>query len=212
MSQSPRPPRFVFRPPVTPPSGESRRLAAARAKAAEYTERDVRSEDADLPGVGDAVQSIEEWSDVVSRRIEEAMRRGDFDNLRGRGKPLPAEEDGLVPEDQRMAFKLLRNNELTPDWIAERREVQAAIARWREGFRTVVGQAQAAWASAQDDARREAVTLRWQSWLVRWEDEIVELNRRITILNLKQPVTHLEIFKVLLDEELRAAGCTRTLG
>lgn len=211
MKESSRPPRFVFRPPAKP-TAESSRLAAARAKAAEYGAQAVPGQDPALPGADGEVQSIEEWSDLVSRRIEEAMRRGDFDNLRGRGKPLPIEEDGLVPEDQRMAFKLLRNNELAPDWIAERREVLAAVARWREGFRVVVAQAQTAWAGARDDARREAVARRWQSWLVRWEDEILELNRRITILNLKQPVNHLEVFKVLLDEELRAAGCGRTLG
>ena len=213
MPQEPhRLPRFALRPrrrPPDPDAAERARLAAARAKAAEYSE----GADPLVPKAQelDEVQSIEEWGDLVSKRIEEAMRRGDFDNLPGRGKPLAKEEDSLVPESQRMAFKLLRNNDLTPDWIAERREVQAAVARWREDFRSVVGQAQVAWAGAQDDARREAVAKRWETWLARWEDEIVDLNRRITLLNLKQPINHLEIFKVWLDEELRAAGCGRTL-
>jgi hypothetical protein len=39
----------------------------------------------------------------------------------------------------------------------------------------------------------------------------VELNRRIGMLNLKQPIAHLEIFKLRLDDELRQVNATRRL-
>ena len=43
----------------------------------------------------------EQWRDLISERIEEAMRAGHFDNLRGKGKPLnPAPEPHVPPEMQ----------------------------------------------------------------------------------------------------------------
>jgi hypothetical protein len=214
MSQEKRPPsRLIHNPkPPTPPStlSEEARLAAARDKANAYRHPDppdlpAQARDEDLP------VEMDEWGDLVSQRIEEAMRRGDFDNLRGQGKPLDLRTNPFVPEDQQMAFKLLENNNFTPDWIAERREVQRAIEQWRTNFQRVVGEAQQAWAAAQSDSRKLQVAERWVTWIVRWEGEIVELNRRIGMLNLKQPIAHLEIFKLRLDDELRQVNATRRL-
>jgi hypothetical protein len=202
-----RPSRLIFfRPPAKPISDEQR-LAAARDKAAEY-----RQAPAAVPGATEHdVQAMDEWADVVSKRIEEAMRRGDFDNLPGRGKPLQIQREPFVPEDQQMAFKLLKNNDMTPAWIAERKEVLRAKERFRSIVVSIAQEALVQWAAAEDDVRRQQVAATWARWIVRWEDEVAELNRRIQTLNLKQPVAHLEVFKIRLDDELRHAGVTRNL-
>jgi len=46
---------------------------------------------------------------IAEQRIREALSRGDFDDLAGAGEPLNLEEDANVPEDLRMAYKLLKN-------------------------------------------------------------------------------------------------------
>ena len=46
---------------------------------------------------------------VAEQRIREAMERGEFDDLPGKGRPLDLEEDSGVPEELRMAWKLLKN-------------------------------------------------------------------------------------------------------
>lgn len=53
-----------------------------------------------------------EW--IAERRIEEAVSRGEFDRLPGAGRPLDLYEDPLVPEDMRMARRILRNAEVDP--------------------------------------------------------------------------------------------------
>ena len=187
-------------------ASEKERLRTAREKAAEYRNPDEHTANQDHK-----VRDMDEWADIVSQRIEEAIRRGDFDNLSGHGKPMPVEREPFVPEDQQMAFKLLKNNDLVPDWIAERREILRVVEHWRSEFQRIVGEAQTAWTAAESEQRRLQLEERWARWITRWEDEVVELNRRINTLNLKQPITHLEVYKVRLETELRALGMGRRL-
>jgi DnaJ family protein C protein 28 len=193
----------------SPPTGLDRReerLRAARDKVAEYQTEET------LPPVDEHdPDTLEEWADLVSKRIEEAMRRGDFDNLPGRGKPLRLQHDPFVPEEQQMAFKLLQNNDLTPNWIAERKEILRVNEQFGRQVQAIAQEALAQWAAAPDDAQREQVQNTWARWIARWEAEIVAINRRIQTLNLKQPVNHLEIIKLRLDDELRRAGVGRVL-
>jgi len=56
---------------------------------------------------------------IAERKIAEAAARGEFDGLPGAGKPLDLEEDPLVPEDQRMANRILRNAGYVPREVEE---------------------------------------------------------------------------------------------
>lgn len=66
---------------------------------------------------------------LIDEQIQDAMRKGHFADLPGTGKPLNLEDDAHTPEHLRMAHKLMRDNNLTPDWIAEGRELDAARER-----------------------------------------------------------------------------------
>ena len=59
---------------------------------------------------------------IAERKIAEAAAQGEFDNLPGAGKPLDLEEDPLVPEDQRMANRILRNAGFAPREVEESRK------------------------------------------------------------------------------------------
>jgi hypothetical protein len=53
---------------------------------------------------------------LVEQRIQEAQAGGEFDGLPGAGKPLDLDdEDPLVPEELRMARRILRNAGYTPE-------------------------------------------------------------------------------------------------
>ena len=58
---------------------------------------------------------------LIDARIEEARLRGEFDNLPGAGRPLP-EEDLSVPEELRLANRILKNAGFVPPELDERRE------------------------------------------------------------------------------------------
>ena len=46
---------------------------------------------------------------LAEKKISEAAERGDLDGLPGAGKPLDLDDDALVPEELRMANRVLRN-------------------------------------------------------------------------------------------------------
>lgn len=51
---------------------------------------------------------------VVEERILEAQRAGAFDHLPGKGKPLALDDDTWVPDDLRVAYKILKNARVLP--------------------------------------------------------------------------------------------------
>ena len=64
---------------------------------------------------------------LAEERIREAQDRGEFDNLPGQGRPLQLEDDSHVPEELRMAYKLLRNGGYLPPEIEERKEIDSLL-------------------------------------------------------------------------------------
>jgi len=104
------------------------------------------------------------WERLAEERIRRALAEGEFDDLPA-GVPLPEDDfpPGL-PEEWRLAWKILRNNDLLPPWLAKRRALQADIAAWKEAV---------AHARPADRPRLRA--------------EMTALNRRIRDYNLEAP-------------------------
>ena len=61
---------------------------------------------------------------IVEQRIKEAQERGEFENLPGHGKPLDLEDDSHVPEDLRIAYKILKNADCLPPELQEKKEIR----------------------------------------------------------------------------------------
>ncbi|MCB0125299.1 MAG: DUF1992 domain-containing protein [Caldilineaceae bacterium] len=152
-----------------------------------------------------------EWNDLISNRIEEAMRNGAFDNLRNKGKPLPNLRNPHVPADQQMANDLLKNNGLAPQWISDRTSMLHAIELFRVKLAAIALAYQAELADATTPILRNAVRDRWVLQVERWQEEIHTLNQRINVINLQQPIARLEIFKLRLDDELKRVEMNRVL-
>ena len=70
---------------------------------------------------------------IVEAMIKEAMERGDFDNLPGKGKPIDLTEYFETPEEVRLVTSVLKGAGMTPrevdllKEIAERKQVLVAI-------------------------------------------------------------------------------------
>ena len=60
---------------------------------------------------------------IAEARIRDAMARGDFDNLAGRGQPLRLEDLSKVPEDLRAGYILLKNAGVLPEEMQLRKEM-----------------------------------------------------------------------------------------
>lgn len=66
---------------------------------------------------------------AVEAIIQEAMQRGDFDNLRGQGQPLDLSAYFDTPEDLRLAYSVLKNAGVLPAEIDLLQEIAALKER-----------------------------------------------------------------------------------
>ena len=66
--------------------------------------------------------------EIAESRIQEAVQRGDFDNLANAGKPLHLDSDPFIPEEMRMAYKILKNAGYLPPEISLRNDIADAEA------------------------------------------------------------------------------------
>ncbi len=60
---------------------------------------------------------------IIEERIRAAQMKGDFDNLPGAGEPLVFENDGHIPEELRLAHKILKNADCLPPEIELKKEI-----------------------------------------------------------------------------------------
>lgn len=67
------------------------------------------------------------FTSIAEQRIREAQEQGAFENLPGSGKPLQLEDESHIPEDLRMAYKVLRNAGFLPPEVAERKEIDTLL-------------------------------------------------------------------------------------
>lgn len=63
---------------------------------------------------------------IVERRISEAIARGEFVGLPGEGRPLELEDDRLVPEELRVAYRIMKNAGYVPDELRLFAELRSA--------------------------------------------------------------------------------------
>lgn len=70
---------------------------------------------------------------IAERKILEAMERGEFDDLPGKGKPLDLSGDPMVTDDLRIAYKVLKNSGFLPPEL----ELHNEIVRLRDLIRAV---------------------------------------------------------------------------
>jgi hypothetical protein len=125
----------------------------------------------------------EEFERPIDKILREAREKGAFDDLPGKGKPIQWEDESMVPEDQRMAQRLLKHNGFTLDWIALGKEIEGDYEILRRGLELARS---AHRAGGLDDAE-------WQSARERFRDGLRALNKRIIGYNLRVP--HERLYK-----------------
>jgi hypothetical protein len=51
----------------------------------------------------------------IDEKIQEAMAKGEFDDLPGKGKPIDLSDYFATPEDRRITYSLLKNASVLPE-------------------------------------------------------------------------------------------------
>jgi hypothetical protein len=74
---------------------------------------------------------------LAERKIAEAIAKGELDELPGAGQPLELDDDSLIPEELRLAYRLLKNAGFVPPEIETISEI-AQLERLATGNATAV--------------------------------------------------------------------------
>lgn len=148
------------------------------------------------------------WEGVADKAIREAMERGDFQNLPGQGKPLDLGENPFTPRDWRLAYKVLQDAGVAPEWIEQDKEIRAEL------------QALAALLERQAHYQRERAAhtgrlapdriiaehnrladVREKTCLL-FREKASALNKQIDTLNLKMPISRLHHPRIRIEQEI----------
>ncbi|MBW2491074.1 MAG: DUF1992 domain-containing protein [Deltaproteobacteria bacterium] len=86
---------------------------------------------------------IQGFEKIVEERILKAQKKGEFKNLIGLGKPLRINENWYIPEELRLAYKILKNADCVPPEIELKKEIKqtedllAGMKETSEKYRTL---------------------------------------------------------------------------
>lgn len=80
---------------------------------------------------------MRDWESLADELAKQIVGDGRSTHLKNAGKRLNLNDDPYTPDDLKLANKLLKDNDLTPSWILEGRDLDAArerlLARVRAG-------------------------------------------------------------------------------
>ncbi|EDV99021.1 dnaJ homolog subfamily C member 28 [Drosophila grimshawi] len=133
---------------------------------------------------------------VVEDLIQEAMSKGDFNNLHGAGKPLSAaqSQNPYLDFTTHKLNKIMLDNGFTPEWITLGRDIREAVAQLKQQVRTeriYYGE----WPLTQTDQLAA-----WQSFVQSHTEQVQQLNKLIDKYNLIVPILENQYFRLRLDK------------
>jgi DnaJ family protein C protein 28 len=131
-----------------------------------------------------------QYQHYIEEQIQQAVARGDFDNLPGTGKPLNLEDDALAG-DKTSAYRLLKQNGYAPPEIELLKEIRLENERVEQHLNRLRSQARALGTRrvspfpgekrAYNDSVEKAASI--------YEEKLRVLNRKILTFNLSVPAT-----------------------
>ncbi len=131
---------------------------------------------------------------LIDQIIAKAQADGHFDNLPGQGQPLAPDEDELVPQEDRLGYRMLKTAGYAPPWVEAKRAIDDERRQLDEWLAT----AQRRWVHLAP-AGRAALQ-------VTYKRKLSDLQRTIVNFNLTAPpgVVHLEGLR--MADELAKLG------
>jgi DnaJ family protein C protein 28 len=145
----------------------------------------------------------------IEKQIREAIERGDFDHLPGTGKPLDLGENPYTPANWRMAYKILQDAGMAPDWIEQDKEIR----RERRALDAWLRQ-QGHWQRAKRDRlgtlaadkliqEREHLSEAREKICIEYRERATALNKLIDLYNLKAPRADLHRERIRIEDAIQ---------
>jgi DnaJ family protein C protein 28 len=133
---------------------------------------------------------------LTEKKLREAIENGEFDDLPGKGEPIDLKENPFEDPDLRVVHRLLRNAGFAPAWIEERKDIDAEF----EATRTTLSRA---WALFGEGGKAPSDP-EWERIVGDVREKVAELNKRISIYNLKAPASVFHRKRIDLEKLIEA--------
>lgn len=119
---------------------------------------------------------MKQWETGVDIAIRKAMEAGEFDNLPGQGQPLDLGIDPNTPADMQLAYKIMKQNNIAPDWIVHGKSLAAKLDSWHSRL-----------SAAHKAYTKSNNVVVWLAAKDKLQEDAEKLNREIMAHNLKLP-------------------------
>ena len=128
----------------------------------------------------------------VTEQIEEAMERGEFNNLPGQGKPLKLDTNPFLTPQARMTNRLLKENGFAPRWIELKKEIKQEKTQLERLLTNLKARRERLASLIQKHPHRHEVIRRSFAYelsrgIARYGEKLENLNRKIQRVNLLMP-------------------------
>lgn len=129
----------------------------------------------------------------VTKQIQEAMKRGDFKDLPGKGKPQQRDDNPYIPPAVRTVNQMLKDNGFAPRWIEVGKEIHAETEQAEKVIENLKGrrsrlEAQLRAQPLKRDAIRSVFELERTRALEAYTVQLGQLNQKIQQWNLMMPL------------------------
>lgn len=134
---------------------------------------------------------MKRWESFIDEQIKRAIGDGDMHHLPGAGMPLNLDPDNPnVPEELRMAYRLMQDNDVVPEWImlgqelyADKERIEYRLGAFAKSYRARLADANRAMSFI---LMREADE-RWEKACDRIRKEVDAYNKKILNFNISVP-------------------------
>lgn len=136
--------------------------------------------------------NLQQRQTYIDQELQKAIGNGDVSHLDGAGKPMSFDDEAYTPAEMRSAYKILKDNDLQPDWIMMNKEIEQALQTLRSQLQQAYSDFQRRCRIAVSERAIQKAEQRWEIQRVQLQDHIERINRKILTYNLKVPpgVTH----------------------
>jgi DnaJ family protein C protein 28 len=138
------------------------------------------------------------FHDYIEEIIQEAMERGEFDNLEGMGKPLNLDENPYEG-DKAAGYRLLKNNNYAPPEIELLKEIRRERSRMEQRLERLCARGNALRKRSVPpfESEKRAYNVALEKAITDYDAHLREMNRKILTLNLSVPLSmHLPMIEV----------------
>lgn len=142
------------------------------------------------------------WESYVDRQVREVIGDGNISHMSGAGKPLDLNDDPNTPEHLRMTYKIMRDHDVTPDWMAQ----SAFLDQEEDKLRKQINIRADRFIREMSKARHQGkfvaenkIEAEWKTYLAEFIERVGRYNKEVLSYNISVPkgIPH----KHILDSE-----------